>query len=60
MATEIKKVNDTTYTVNDKTVYQDSNSNWVAQEELTEREFTDFRKHRKLEEDNRRYYTTKK
>lgn len=60
MATEIIKQNDGNYAVNGKIVYKDSSGNWIVTEELTEREFTDFRRHVKIKEDNKRYYDTKK
>lgn len=48
------------YTVNGKSVYKDSNGNWVAREELTESEFVAFRRHKKIQNDNDRYFAEKK
>ena len=48
------------YEVNGKNVYKDSNENWIAREELTEEEFVTFRRHKKIVEDNQRFYGEKK
>lgn len=46
MSVEIKKVNDTEYTINGKEIYKDTNNNWVAREELTTAELKEFRRHK--------------
>ena len=47
------------YEVNGKTVYKDSNENWMAKEELTEREFQEWKRHKKLLEDKDRFKSNK-
>ena len=60
MAVEIKEIKKhEEYEVNGKTIYKDGNGNWIAQEELTEREFQEWKRHKKLIEDNQRFYGEK-
>ena len=60
MAVEIiEVVKGEEYTVNGKNVYKDSNNNWVSLEELTEAEYVAFRRHKKIKDDNHRYYAEK-
>lgn len=60
MAVEIKEIRKgEEYEVNGKNVYKDSNENWMAKEELTERELHEWKRHKKLIEDNERFYKKK-
>lgn len=45
MAVDIKQIFDNELTVNNKEVYQDSNNNWIAREELTTAEHRALRLH---------------
>lgn len=45
MATHIEQIDDTTYQVNGKTCYKNSNGQWQETEELTTQEAGDFSKH---------------
>lgn len=57
MAVEIREIRKgEEYEVNGKNVYKDSNNNWISREELTESEFQEWKRHKKLVEDNQRYY----
>lgn len=60
MAVEIKEIRKgEEYEVNGKNVYKDSNNNWISREELTESEFQEWKRHKKLVEDNQRFYGEK-
>lgn len=60
MAVEIREIRKgEEYEVNGKNVYKDSNNNWISREELTESEFQEWKRHKKLVEDNQRYYGEK-
>lgn len=48
------------YEVNGKNVYKDSNGYFIAREELTEFEFTAFKKEVKRQEANSTYYDRKR
>lgn len=48
------------YEVNGKSVYKDSNGNFVAREELTETEYTAFRTELKRQQANTTYYDRKR
>lgn len=60
MAVQIREIRKgEEYEVNGKNAYKDSNDNWIAREELTEREFLEWKRHKKLIEDNQRFYGEK-
>ena len=60
MAVQIKEIRKgEEYEINGKNVYKDSNNNWISREELTDSEFQEWKRHKKLVEDNQRYYGEK-
>lgn len=52
MSVAINKIYDRNYTVNGKSIYKDSNDNWVAPVELTNNEKETFLEHLKKIENN--------